>query len=366
MIRKILVITLLTAVLELTGVVPSPAAQAPAPRLEVPGGYSYADALLDGSGHGFVLWKNPDQGSSQLVRLDGFEPAARWHWENYLAKGFWWQGGDRLMLHGAALDGTGWRLVEVANNELKTIWTSAELTLALDVDPDQLTVSPDFQWWLATRFFDHEIQVLAGRLGEQSPTYTWSVDQPEADPFLATLSALTSSEDPRQLTLALTANGRGWLLSPALRDAVIVPLPDACQELVSLEAGTDGLWGHCTRSVHVLYATPSLATDSEIEPMAVVHHKGLRLLDDGTAITIERRHGKPGTWRTLFPTAGGEVQPGQERPFPVPYGVAGRIAGEQLLLPVVPTGTRVPTAYRAVPLTGTPPIGSAAPGAPGQ
>lgn len=328
--------------------------------LQVPKGFEYSDAHLDAQGDGYVLWKDTKGQRSNLQRFEDFTKAGEWSFEQYLAKGFHWNGGNRILLQAIAPGNDDLRLYELRGHDLELVWDSASLSEAMQLSPDHLSVSDDFRWWYGSRFLNDRIEIFAGALQDPNFGNRWIVDEPAPDAFLASLIEVTdagSEEGP--LTLALTVNGKAWLLSAGTPQPALLTLPSECSRVLSLEDGRDGLWAHCGRRIHLLYTNFSAQPESQsIEPSSVVRASQLRVLPNGTAVTIERRHGREGTLTELGRDAAGEVRAsGPPHSYPLPLGVAGHIAGDQLLLPMPPRA-QAPEAFRVVALLRRGPSGS--------
>lgn len=309
------------------------AVQAETQGLVSPAGFTYADAHLDRDGTGFVLWKNTDGLTSELHRVRAFEVVASWDLPGFLGKGLRVADGDRVLLMGVSPEGADLRLVTPRGEQLGELWTSSTVSDTNRLDEEQLSVSNDLRWWYGARFQGDETEVIAGPLTSAEPSFRWSVPTPAPDPFLSVLVDVTSDAD--SLRLALSADGAGWLLSSETSTFEPLVLPEACPGLVSLSSGRDGLWAHCESGVHALYPADLPVVRGPVEPTAVVATGALRVLSDGTAVSLERRRGAPGTLRVVERKPDGAVEMGAESiPFPVPLGEIGHIAGSQLLLPL--------------------------------
>lgn len=327
-------------------------AQGGLPQLEAPSGFTYADADLDRAGTGFVLWKNTDGLTSKLQRVRAFEVTSSWDLPGFLGKGLRLGEDGPVLLMGVSPEGADLRLVAPHGDELEELWTSSAVSAANRLDEEQLSVSTDLRWWYGARFLDDGTEVLAGLLGATEPSFQWEVPTEEPDAFLSVLVDVES--DPDSLRLALAVDGAGWLLSSETSSFEPVVLPEACPALVSLSSGRDGLWAHCESGVHALYPTSLPMTQGTVEPTAILATGDLRVLTDGTAVTVERRHDAPGTLQVVERKPDGRLRLSDPSiPYPVPLGRAGHIAGSQLLLPLeAGPGTDRTTheSYRVVPL----------------
>lgn len=310
----------------------SAAFAAPRGTLRGPEGFTYAGAEIDRYGNGFIVWKDTEAGRSRLERLDAYEPTARWDFEGYVVKGA--RGGDeksRILLQGVTSEGRELRLVDTAGRDLKLLWSSEGWSRAAVEGSDaSISVSRDLDWWYSLQFEATTALVTAGTIGDLEPRFHWIVEVTARDPELAVLvDAAASDQGP---TLALAVDGEAWLMRPD--DLVPRPLarPERCASIYTLQPGGQHLWADCGSGGHALFPLSAAEGSPPLAAVRVVEAGDLRVLADGRALWIERRHGASGAMRTLVFSDDSEIRRGPDSALPAPLGTPVHLAGEQVLV----------------------------------
>jgi hypothetical protein len=304
---------------------------APGRTLSGPEGFTYAGAEIDRNGNGFIAWKDTEGGRSQLERLRAYEKTAHWIFEGYVVKGI--RGGEdgRVLLQGVASDGRELRLVDTAGEELNLLWSSASSPpVTASGSDDALSVSRDLRWWYTVQFEPTTALVTAGRIGDPEPGVQWTVDVEGRDTELAVLvDAASTDQGP---TLALAVDGEAWLMRPGSAVPQSLLRPERCASIYTLQAGGQRLWADCGSGGHAIYPLGGGVGSQPLGAVAVMEPGDLRVLADGRALSIVRRHGAPGTMRLLAFSADGDLRRGRESPIPASLGTPAHLAGEKVLV----------------------------------
>lgn len=297
----------------LPGSLPGGVAEAAEGARDVPvrGGHLVSAEVRAGAPDLFA-WESVDERRSRVM-LVGPAERQEWTFDGYLIKGArHGKRSDTLILSGIEIaageeghEDVGrpeTRLYDMDDGALELRWTTA----ALEPRYESLGISDGGSLWLGSRFREESAMVALGRVGEDEPFWTWTLEAATADapnPLQVEQLSYARLVDDETRRAAVLWGGRLWLGRAYAPQMNRLEVPEGCREVQRFETTPDGLWVHCYYGYQgdpthrwLLYPD-AFTTAGDVRPSLTARFGKVRFLTDGTILDIDRRQGKFAAWR---------------------------------------------------------------------
>lgn len=313
-------------------------------RLVPPGGAHFTGAWIPEDGPALVAWESTETGRSGLLLYEDGERSREWVFDDLLIKDArWLVSGETLRLGVVVAPGRSeTRIYALRDGELRLLGSTA----ALEREWDRVSLSADCRRWVAARFGSDVVDVAAGDLGDETPTWTWRLAAEDTGPAssgaIEELSRAAFVTQPGGgSTVALLWNGHLWLADVESSRRTALRPPGDCDSVQNFTVVEDGLWAQCFRGVGkeppgLWGYYPAMVPGSDERPAArtLAAFRKPWFRSDGTVIDVDRRLGEAEV-HTIVP---GAAQPAHLGTLELPERGARYIpAGDALLQAIAGT-----------------------------